>query len=89
MDKNKNKLVAWEEPNYSFYGILPHKEGPIRCCLWTAEQPLFREFEKDSLEACVLGDLLVFEPLTCLVVEGDVFKMFLCLRDWSRGECQE
>lgn len=24
MDKNKNKLVAWEEPNYSFYGILPH-----------------------------------------------------------------
>lgn len=89
MDMNKNKLVAWEEPNYSFYGILPHKARLVQCCLWTAEQPLFRELEEESWGAPVLGNLLVLKPLTRLVVERNVSEMFLCwvscVRDWRHG----
>uniref|UniRef100_A0A8C0MJB1 Multivesicular body subunit 12B n=1 Tax=Canis lupus familiaris TaxID=9615 RepID=A0A8C0MJB1_CANLF len=37
--------------------------------LWTTEQPLFSEFEEDSPGAHVLGDLVFFEPLRCLVAK--------------------
>lgn len=54
MDKNKNKLVAGAEPNYSFYGILPHKEGPYDA-VCGQQNSCVSGSEKDSLGAHMLG----------------------------------